>query len=261
MSEPLNRRSEEIMKFLLRSGSATIEEILEVAGSSAPSIRRDLARLESRGLIRRTHGGATLVEPLLYEPFRFDSSFLAREQRFAIEKRRIGVAAAELVLENETVGLTAGTTTTHIGRSLRHRSKLKIITNAINIGMELCNQPGLRTYLTGGVVPWAWSFSLTGSAALDFLDDVYMDKVFLSVTGFDAERGATTLETDEAMVYRKMIKQSKQTILVADSSKLGKVSPALICPSNEIHLLITNAGVSAETIAPFERQGIRVLRA
>jgi DeoR family transcriptional regulator of aga operon len=75
MADALNRRCELIIKFLLRTGTATVEEILEVAGSSAPSIRRDLARLESRGLIRRTHGGATLVEPLLYEPFRYDSSF------------------------------------------------------------------------------------------------------------------------------------------------------------------------------------------
>src|SRR5271166_2095554 len=261
MSDKINQRSEQIIKFLLSVGNASVEEILAVAGSSAPSIRRDLARLENRGLIRRTHGGATLVEPLLYEPFRYDSSFLAREQRFAEEKRRIGLAAAELVEANETIGLTAGTTTTHIGRSLRHRDKIQVVTNAINIGMELCNQPGIRTYLTGGVVPWAWSFSLTGSAALNFLDDVYMDKVFLSVTGLDAERGATTLETDEALVLRKMVKQSKQVIITADSSKLGKVSPAFICPVAEIHILITDTSASAEALAPFERQGIRIIRA
>jgi DeoR family transcriptional regulator of aga operon len=260
MTVSLNHRSEQIIKLLLRVGSATIEEILAVAGSSAPSIRRDLARLENRGLIRRTHGGATLVEPLLYEPFRYDSTFLAREQRFAVEKRRIGLAAAELIQPDETVGLTAGTTTTHVGRSLRHRQKIQVITNAINIGMELCNLPGIRTYLTGGVVPWAWSFSLTGNATLRFLEDIYMDKVFLSVTGLDAERGATTLESDEALVYRKMLKQSKQVIVVADSSKLGKVSPAFICPANEIHILITDSGATTESLAAFERQGTRILR-
>jgi DeoR family transcriptional regulator of aga operon len=261
MADSLNRRSEQIVKLLLETGSATIEEILAEVGSSAPSIRRDLARLENRGLIRRTHGGATLVEPLLYEPFRYDISFLAREQRHAAEKRRIGLAAAELVQPGETVGLTAGTTTTDIGRSLRHREKIQVVTNAINIGMELCNQPGIRTVLTGGVVPWTWSFSLTGSAALGFLDDVYMDKVFLSVTGLDAERGATTLEAEEALVFRKMLKQSKEVIVVADPSKLGQVSPAFICPVSEIHLLITSTEATEEALAPFERQGIRILRA
>ncbi len=261
MADSLNRRSEKIVKLLLRVGSASVEEILAEVGSSAPSIRRDLARLENRGLIRRTHGGATLVEPLLYEPFRFDSSFLSREQRHAVEKRRIGLAAAELVQANETIGLTAGTTTTHIGRSLRHRDKIQIVTNAINIGMELCNQPGIRTYLTGGVVPWAWSFSLTGNAALSFLDDVYLDKVFLSVTGISAERGATTLETDEALVYRKMLKQAKQVIVVADSSKLENVSPAFICPLGEVNILITDSNASLAQVEPFEQQGVRVIRA
>jgi DeoR family transcriptional regulator, aga operon transcriptional repressor len=256
----LNSRSEHIMKFLLRSGTASIEEILAEVGSSAPSIRRDLARLEARGLVKRTHGGATLVEPLLYEPFRYDRSFQAREQRYAAEKRRIGLAAAELVLPRETVGLTAGTTATHIGRSLRHREKIQVITNAINIGMELCNQTAIRTYLTGGEVLWAWAFALTGNAALNFLDNVYMDKVFLSVTGLDAERGATSLETDEALVYKKMIKQAKQVIIACDSSKLGKVSPAIICAASEVHVLITDNGATPEAVAPFERQGTTVLR-
>jgi DeoR family transcriptional regulator of aga operon len=86
-----------------------------------------------------------------------------------------------------------------------------------------------------------------------------MDKVFLSVTGLDAERGATTLEADEALVYRKMVKQSKQVIVAADSSKLGKVSPAFICPSNEIHILITDIAATPESLAQFERQGTRIL--
>lgn len=260
MSESISARSEKIVKLLLRTGSASIEEILADVGSSAPSIRRDLAKLENRGLIRRTHGGAELVEPLLYEPFRYDSSFLAREQRNAPEKRRIGLAASEMINSGETVGLTAGTTTTHVGRSLRHRDNIRVVTNAINIGMELCNLPGIRTLLTGGVIPWAWSFSLTGNAALSFLDDVYLDKVFLSVTGLSAENGATSLELEEALVYRKMLKQAKQAILVADSSKLGKVSPAFICRAADIQTLITDTGASDAAIAPFARLGVQVVR-
>jgi DeoR family transcriptional regulator of aga operon len=87
-----------------------------------------------------------------------------------------------------------------------------------------------------------------------------MDKVFLSVTGLDAERGATSLEADEALVYRKMLKQTKEVIVVADSSKLGKVSPAIICPTSEIQILITDTGATPEALAPFERQGTRILR-
>ena len=260
MANDLKIRSEQIMRLLLRSGSATIEQILDEVGSSAPSIRRDLAQLELRGLIRRTHGGAELVEPLLYEPFRYDSSFQQREQRWAGEKRRIGLAAADLVQENETIGLTAGTTTTAIGRALRHRRNLQIVTNAINIGMELCNQPGIRTLMTGGTVPWAWSFSLTGTAALDFMENIYLDRVFLSITGLDAERGVTTLEADEAQLFRRMQEHSRHVVVVADSSKFGKVSPAFVCAIRKINLIITDTGASDELIAPFLEQGVQVQR-
>jgi DeoR family transcriptional regulator of aga operon len=90
MSESINRRSEKIVKFLLSTGTATIEELLAVAGSSAPSIRRDLARLENRGLIRRTHGGAELAEPLLYER----SATTARFWRASSGTRRRSGASA-----------------------------------------------------------------------------------------------------------------------------------------------------------------------
>lgn len=248
------------MKLLLRNGSASIDELIASVGTSAPSIRRDLTKLEKRGLVRRTHGGATLVEPLLYEPFRYDTSFQSREQRCAEQKRRIGLAAADLIHENETIGLAAGTTTTQIGRSIRHRSNIKVITNAINIGMELCNQPGIKTSLTGGVIPWAWSFSLSGQAAVNFLNDVYLDKVFLGVVGIDIERGATTLESEEALTFRAMIKQAKQVIVVADSSKIGQVSASLICPISNIHILVTDTGASDQTVAEFTQRGIQVIR-
>ena len=260
MSTKTDSREEKIMRLLLGRGSATIDELLAAIGTSAPSIRRDLNRLENRGLVRRTHGGAMLVEPLLYEPFRYDTSFQAREQRAASEKRRIALAAADLIQPNETVGITAGTTTTQVGRALRHRANIKVVTNAINIGMELCNQPGMRTSITGGVLPYAWSFSLTGPAAIRFMDDVYLDKVFLNVVGIHAERGCTTMEQDEALTFRAMVRQAREVIVVADSSKLGRVSSSLICPLSEVHTLVTDTGASEETLALFTERGMRILK-
>ncbi len=260
MSAKTDTREEKIMRLLLSQGSATIDNLLTAIGTSAPSLRRDLSRLENRGLVRRTHGGAMLVEPLLYEPFRYDTSFQAREQRAAAEKRRIALAAADLIQPNETIGITAGTTTTQVGRALRHRANIKVVTNAINIGMELCNQPGMRTSITGGTLPYAWSFSLTGPAAVRFMDDVYLDKVILNVVGLHPERGCTTLEQDEALTFRAMVRQAREVIVVADSSKLGKVSSSFICPASEVHTLVTDSGATDELVAPLLERGLRVLR-
>lgn len=261
MSARNQHRSERILKQLLRVGSVSVDELIHSLGASAPSIRRDLARLESKGLVRRTHGGATLVQELLYEPFRYDNAFQTRERRSVKEKRHIAIAAAELVRKDEIIGFTAGTTTTWVARSLRHREGISVITNAVNIAMELCNMPGLKVYLTGGYVQWPWSFSLVGPAAISCLGDMFMDKLFLSTLGLDAERGATTNESAEAQTFRAMVKQARQVIVVADSSKLGLVTPSLICPVESIHVLVTDAGASDEAVAPFFKRGIEVIRA
>ena len=261
MSNRIDLRADRIMKALLRAGDISVPELVEQVGTSAPSIRRDLARLEKRGLILRTHGGATLVEPLLYEPFRHDTSFQTREHRSADAKRRIGLAAAQLVGERDTIGLTAGTTMTQIGRSLRHRKGISVITNAINIGMELCNQPAIKTMLTGGTLAWAWTFALAGQAALNFLRDVNLDKAFIGATGFDVERGITTLEWEEAAVSQAMIRNAKQVIVAVDSKKIGMVSPALICPVSSIHMLVTDDELPKEVHEALVERGIEVVLA
>jgi DeoR family transcriptional regulator, aga operon transcriptional repressor len=253
-------RSEQILKELLREGAVTVDGLVVTLGASPASIRRDLTSLVNRGLVRRTYGGAELLEPLLYEPFRYDSSFLRREEHRATEKRRIGLAAAELILEGETVGFSAGTTTTQAARAIRHREHITVVTNAVNICMELCNCPGLKTYVTGGYSQWAGSFSLVGQVAIKSLRDVFMEKAFVAVRGIDPNRGATIIEPDEAITFRTMVEQSKKVIVLADSSKIGVVDPALVCPLSDIDMLITDTGASDEAIAPFVEKGLDVLR-
>ena len=261
MSTKIDARADRIMKAVLRAGELSVQDLVDQVGTSAPSIRRDLARLEKRGLILRTHGGATLVEPLLYEPYRHDTSFQAREHRSADAKRRIGLAAAHLVGERDTIGLTAGTTMTQIGRSLRHRKGISVITNAINIGMELCNQPAIKTMLTGGTLAWAWTFALAGQPALNFLRDVYLDIAFIGATGFDLERGMTTLESEEAAVSQAMIRNAKRVVAAVDSKKLGKVSPALICPLSALQALVTDDEIPEAVHAALVARGIEVILA
>jgi DeoR family transcriptional regulator, aga operon transcriptional repressor len=255
-----DKRAEEILRMLRHKGDVSLEELVKYLDTSPASVRRDLAKLETQGLVRRTPGGATLVEPLLYEPFRYDSLFQEREQHRAAEKRRIGVAGAELIQENETVAFTAGTTTTHVARGLRNRRNIRVITNAINIAMELSNCPGLRTSVTGGIVQWAGSFSLVGHAAVSFLNDIYLDKAFVSVCGIDVECGITVIEPDEALTFRAMIRQAKKVIVVADSSKIGTVTPARICPISQIHVLITDSNASDKAVRPFAERGVEVRR-
>jgi DeoR family transcriptional regulator of aga operon len=262
LSEPHDTKphSQEILQQLLRAGEVSVDELAAHLRVSPSTVRRYLNALEQQGLLRRTHGGAVSVEPSLYEPFRHVSSFQEQEERRAVEKRRIGLAAAELIADGEIIGIGAGTTTTQVARSIRHRKGITVVTNAINIAMELSHQNDLKVIVTGGSLSGDW-FALVGPSAIASVGEIFVDKVFIGVDGIHAERGLTTNYPDQAAIHRAMMRQARQRIVVADHHKIGVTGTALICPLSEVNVFITNKGATDKAIAPFSEQGIKVQRA
>lgn len=252
-------RAECIIREVQRVGSVSVEELCSLLGASVATVRRDLQKLEDKGLLRRTHGGALSIAPLFYEPFRHDSSFQEQIERHAEAKRRIALAAAEMVRDGETIALTAGTTTTEVVRSIRNRSGVTVVTSTINVAMELSKRKDLEVFVTGGFLRGDW-FSLVGPAAAYAMSQINVDKAFLGVNGIDAEKGLTSANSGEAAINRVIVNQAKQRIVVADHSKLGALATYRFCASNEVHVLITDTGASDAVIGPFEALGIEVKR-
>ncbi len=252
-------RESRIMRALQQSGSVAVDELAEQLGVSIATVRRTLQDLEDRGLLRRTHGGATTVEPLLYEPFRHDSSFQEQFERQRDEKRRIALAAADLIQDGESISLTAGTTTTEVIRSIRHRRGITVVTNTVNVAMELSQRKDLDVFVTGGQLRGDW-FSLVGASAMRAMARFFVDKAFIGVNGIDSHQGLTCHNPDEAEINHMIVKHSKQRIVVADHTKLGVVATHQICRVDAVHLLITDTGATDEAIAPFTTKGIEVRR-
>ena len=250
-------RSNRILRQLRMAGKVSVEDLAERIGVSTSTVRRDLQDLEYRGLLRRTHGGAIIVENFFYEPFRHVSSFHLQEQQMQEEKRRIGLVAAELIGNGETISLCAGTTTTQVARSMRHRAGIKIITNSVNIALELSNRSDLQVVLTGGLLSGEW-FALVGPSAIQQVSEYFVDKVFVGVDGIDAERGITDDDPAEAAVHHAMLAQARQKIVVADHTKLGKVETSLVWPLKGLDVLVTDAEASEDSLAPFRERGIDV---
>jgi DeoR family transcriptional regulator of aga operon len=252
-------RANQILHLLLQKGTSSVEDLAVTVNASSASVRRDLIKLEQRGLVHRTHGGVELAGKLTYEPFRFDAAFPLREERFADEKRRIAIAAAELVVEGDTVALSPGTTTTQVARSLRHREGIHLVTSAVNIGMELSSQPNARVTLTGGTIRWPGSFSMVGATAFHSIQKLYFDKVFMGATGIHPEFGLTVIESDEALILAEMAKHARQVVAVADASKLGMISTNKVCEPSQIHTIITDDSIDPELAEQFRSQNIQVL--
>jgi len=253
----MSQRSKEIIQQLLHDGEVSVERLAKKLKTSTSTVRRELGELERSGLLRRTHGGAIRVEPMLYEPFRHLSSFSAQEQLHAGEKRRIGLAAAEIIRDGEIIALGAGTTTTQVARSIRHRKGITVVTNAVNIAMELSHRADLKIIVTGGVMSGDW-FALTGSTGIAAVGEMFYDTAFIGVDGVHPEHGLTTNYPDQATIHRAMIRQARQRIVVADHTKIGDIGTALIAPVKDVDLIITDTSVSAKSLAGFSAKVLKV---
>lgn len=225
----------------MTDGEVTVERLAERFEMSPATIRRKLTNLEGAGLLRRTHGGAVQIEPLMYEPFRRLPSFGAQEQMQAAEKRRIGLAAAEMIKDGEIVALSAGTTTTQVGRSIHYRKGVTIVTNAINIAMELSHRVDLKIVITAGTLNRN-CFALTGPSGVASVNEMFYDRAFISVDGIHPEYGLTSDSPELGAVSRAIIQQSRNTIVVADHRKFGKAGQTLIAPLEKADLIITDSG-------------------
>ena len=248
-----------ILERLRHAGTVTVEELSETLGASLVTIRRDLDHLASDGMLQRTHGGAVSIEPLFYEPFKNDRSFQAHLGKFAEEKRRIGRAAAALIKKGETIALTPGTTTLEIIRSLPLNQNLTVVTNTVNIAMELSKRKDIDVFVTGGHLRGDW-FSLVGKTGIESLESILIHTLFVGVDGIDGRWGASCYSSDEADLNAAMVKSSQRKIAVADHSKIGTVTGWKICDTSEFEMLITDIEASDQSISDFEAIGISVLR-
>jgi DeoR family transcriptional regulator of aga operon len=254
------RRSEQILQELLRDGEVAVDKLAEQLKVSEATIRRDLTELERQGLLLRSHGGAVPVAPMLYEPFRHLSSFQEQEEECAAEKRRIGLLAASLIADGEIIAIGAGTTTTQVARSIRHRKGITVLTNALNVAMELSHLADIKVVMTGGNLSGDW-FALVGDVAQRNVSEMFVDKAFIGVDGIHAEHGLTTNYPDQAAIHRAMMRQARQRIVVADHRKVGVVGSSLIWPASDFHTLVTDKATSDKATKPFAARNINVLRA
>jgi DeoR family transcriptional regulator of aga operon len=240
-----------ILEELSEDGSVGVAELASRLRVSPATIRRDLALLEEQRLLTRTHGGA-VSHGVLYElPIRYKAAH-HHEQ-----KRRIARAAASRIADGTAVGLTGGTTTTEVARALLDRRGLTVVTNALNIASELAIRPTLKLVVTGGYAR-AESYELVGPVAEQALAGMNLDVAFIGVDGMDASSGCTTHHEVEAHTNLALIERARRVVVVADSSKIGQVAFARICPIDRVHELITDRGASAHVLQALRESGVAV---
>lgn len=248
-----SRRHLAIVDLLEVDRKVSVGELSQRFGVSEMTVRRDLESLEQAGALSRVHGGAVTAQSRAYEP-----PFALRAVRNVEAKERIGVAAAALLHEGETVVLDAGTTTLAVARALKGRRNLRLMVLSLHLADLLVDEPGLTVMLGGGTAR-AGERSLIGHLAERSFAELRFDTVVLTVGGVDLDGGVTEYNLDDAAVKRAAFASARRCIAVADASKLGRTAFARVCSIEHLDVLVTDASAAPADLAKFRDAGVEII--
>jgi DeoR family transcriptional regulator of aga operon len=239
-----------ILDRLGRDGFVEVAQLEAQLGCSPATVRRDLDQLERGGFLVRTRGGA-ISDSSGELPIR------SKAASMAVEKQQIAAAAAAMVEDGQAVGLTGGTTTQQVARALSARRGLTVVTNAINVAIELVDAD-IRTVVVGGELRGR-SWELVGPLSEPVASQLHLDVFFAGVDGLSASGGLTTHNPLEARIDRVLIDRAQRIVVVCDHTKLGRATFAQIAPLEIVHEVVTDSGADPAQVRELERAGVRVV--
>lgn len=254
---PAVLRQAHIMASFEKNGFVSIANLADELGVSGMTVRRDLDLLGKRGLLERTHGGAVQTSPIAALAFDEDEPpFEQRMRRHAVEKSSIAEAAAMLVASGESVGLDVGTSILALASALSPRRDLRVFTNNLRVSMQMA-AGNSTVYVLGGQVRVP-EYSVIGPQAVEGLKSHFLDKVFIGVSGLDAD-GFYDYSPEDTEVKRAFITNAGSVVVLCDSSKFGRRALSRIVTLDKVNVLVTDAQPPADIAAALGKNGVRII--
>lgn len=227
-------RYDKILAVLESEKYISAQKLSQMLFVSLPTIRRDLAELDRRNQIIRSHGGAKAIEPEhVVAPLDF------RKSLHSTQKRKLCQAAANLVSDNEIIFIDSSTTTLQMADFLVEKKNITVITNGISLATLLV-QKGIKTYCTGGEI-FQNSLAHFGSFAEDFIRRFNIDTMFFSCHGVNDNGMLTDPSLPETQIRRVAINQSKKTVFLCDKTKFSLSTPYNLMPIQNIDYIVTDS--------------------
>ena len=244
-------RQKRIQDYLNRVEFASLDELAQAVEASVSTVRRDVAALALAGSLRRTHGGARLVNPPSDE-----FAFSARDTRQLAEKEAIGRACAELIGPSQTVIIDAGTTAYHVAKYLEPKLP-QIITNSLPVANLFASNNRVELILSGGVI-YPRLGVLVGPLAVEAFSKIHADVAVMSAGGITLE-GISNSHGLLIEIQLAMIRAAQRVIFCFDSTKLGRRSVSMLCGLESVQTLVTDSGAPEELIRQLRDRGLEVV--
>lgn len=220
-----------------RDGRVGVNSAAKALSVTPETVRKDLDALQSQGLIRRVHGGGLPVETLAYEP-----GVMVRTERSA-EKERIGRAALEEIPAGGVIFVEAGSTTARFAELIPADLPVTVVSNSLPIALQLATRSTAATVVILGGRVRPLTLGSVDALAIRNFQDLYVDVAFLGTNGVSLKRGLTTPDIAEAETKRAALHCSNRRVLLADHSKVNRVSFCRYGELSDIDLLLTDTGL------------------
>jgi DeoR family transcriptional regulator, fructose operon transcriptional repressor len=253
--EFVEERRNKLLEYVNENSRADIGELSALLDTTEATIRRDLAELEARNLIYRVHGGVLRREqPSVWQITSLQDRMSIRSE----DKARIAAAVADLVNDGDSIMIDSGSTTLMVAQQLRSRKNLLVVSNAIAIGSVVSDDNDNKVILTGGELLTETS-ALIGNVTEKALGLYRTDKAIIGVSGIIVNEGCFAAIPQEAEIKRLMSVNSRETIVVADSSKIGTRAFCFVFDFNRVDTLVTDRNISKATVEALSLKGVEVI--
>jgi DeoR family glycerol-3-phosphate regulon repressor len=252
MTLPL--RQSEIVKLAHSLGRVTVDDLARRFAVSAQTIRKDLNDLCERRALSRVHGGAVVASGVA------NLTYAARRFVAAAEKRAIGAAAAALIPNGCSLFINIGTTTEEVARALVSHEGLLVITNNLNVAMQLYPHPRIEVIVAGGSVRRA-DGAVVGEASNKLIQQFKVDFAVVGASAIDEDGALLDFDYREVQAAQAIIANARHVILVADSTKFRRTAPVRIGHISQVQTFVTDRGLPAGLRKVAQEGGIAVVEA
>ncbi len=232
-----NERELEIISYLNRYSYVTVEYLSKKMNISASSVRRDLASLESRGMVKRSYGGVEIVK----EGVR-NVPFSMRKHENSAAKKKIAEAAVSLLHSGDVVFIDGSSSAFFVAKELVKLKDITVITNSIE---SLCffMDYDIRAYCTGGNMHRENRATLVNDHAEAMISNFYADFTFFSAQALTRAGKIYDCYSSEVPLRNKMMENSAHSVFLCDSTKLDRHSTYFQCNVEDVEYIISDVSL------------------
>lgn len=246
-------RRNAILEKLQAERRVVVSELSSLYDVSEETIRRDLEKLENEGYAIKSYGGAVLNENA-----NLDLPFNVRKNTNVVGKQKIAELISEMIRDGEHIFLDASSTAVAIAKAIKHKNDITIITNSLEIAIELLEAPGCKIISTGGVVTES-SFALVGHVTDRTISSYCVDRAIVSSKGFDLKAGFTDSDERHANNKKSMLAGARVKILAVDHSKFNRISFARIGDLRDVTMIVTDEKPEDEWLQKFAEYNVECI--